>query len=96
MITNKKEENNIYCHDCKKPIETEGEEIKNGKMLVYDNNGEKITIAKCDTCYNKNSSLTNFQECEVYSRVVGYLRPVHQWNNGKKEEYSERKVYANP
>ncbi len=23
-------------------------------------------------------------KCEVYSRVVGYLRPVNQWNSGKK------------
>ncbi len=32
-------------------------------------------------------------ECEVYSRVVGYLRPVKQWNKGKKEEFKERKTY---
>ncbi len=31
--------------------------------------------------------------CEVYSRVVGYLRPVDQWNAGKQEEYRERKNY---
>jgi ribonucleoside-triphosphate reductase len=31
--------------------------------------------------------------CEVYSRIVGYLRPVNQWNNGKKEEFSLRKTY---
>lgn len=28
--------------------------------------------------------------CEVYSRVVGYLRPVTQWNKGKKEEFKMR------
>lgn len=33
------------------------------------------------------------EECEVYSRVVGYLRPVKQWNNGKKEEFLTRKTY---
>ncbi len=32
-------------------------------------------------------------ECEVYSRVVGYLRPVKQWNKGKKEEFKERTTY---
>jgi ribonucleoside-triphosphate reductase (formate) len=32
-------------------------------------------------------------ECEVYSRVVGYLRPVKQWNNGKKEEFFTRTTY---
>lgn len=30
--------------------------------------------------------------CEVYSRVVGYYRPVSLWNNGKQEEFKERKV----
>ncbi|MCK4522006.1 MAG: ribonucleoside triphosphate reductase [Nanoarchaeota archaeon] len=30
--------------------------------------------------------------CEVYSRSVGYLRPVNQWNNGKQQEFSDRKT----
>ncbi|CAD7843036.1 MAG: Ribonucleotide reductase of class III (anaerobic), large subunit (EC 1.17.4.2) [Olavius algarvensis Delta 4 endosymbiont] len=34
------------------------------------------------------------QETEIYPRVVGYLRPVKQWNNGKQAEYSQRKPYA--
>lgn len=29
--------------------------------------------------------------CEVYSRVVGYFRPVSQWNRGKQQEFKERK-----
>lgn len=29
---------------------------------------------------------------EVYSRVVGYFRPVHQWNKGKQEEFSARRL----
>jgi ribonucleoside-triphosphate reductase len=32
-------------------------------------------------------------ECEVYSRVVGYLRPVNQWNRGKQQEFNDRKVF---
>jgi ribonucleoside-triphosphate reductase (formate) len=31
---------------------------------------------------------------EVYSRIVGYLRPVNQWNNGKQSEFSIRKTYS--
>ncbi|MDP2736371.1 MAG: anaerobic ribonucleoside-triphosphate reductase [bacterium] len=31
--------------------------------------------------------------CEVYSRVVGYLRPVQQWNDGKQAEYFNRKTF---
>ena len=30
---------------------------------------------------------------EVYSRVVGYLRPVNQWNEGKVEEFNARKTF---
>jgi ribonucleoside-triphosphate reductase (formate) len=33
------------------------------------------------------------RECEIYSRVVGYLRPVHQWNAGKSAEYDMRVPY---
>jgi len=33
------------------------------------------------------------QPCEVYSRVVGYIRPVQQWHVGKKQEFKERKEY---
>jgi len=31
--------------------------------------------------------------CEVYSRIVGYLRPVNQWNKGKSQEFRRRKVF---
>ena len=36
------------------------------------------------------------QPCEVYSRVVGYIRPVQQWHKGKQEEYKERKEFSFP
>jgi ribonucleoside-triphosphate reductase len=31
--------------------------------------------------------------CEVYSRVVGYLRPVDQWNDGKQAEFAIRRAF---
>lgn len=34
------------------------------------------------------------EETEVYSRIVGYLRPVGTWNDGKKQEFRERTPYA--
>ena len=34
------------------------------------------------------------QKCEVYSRVVGYLSPVSDWNKGKKAEFDDRKTYG--
>ncbi len=32
-------------------------------------------------------------KCEVYSRIVGYLRPVEQWNKGKREEFHNRETF---
>jgi len=40
-------------------------------------------VMTCPTCHS---------ECEVYSRIVGYLRPVGQWNKGKAAEYINRKT----
>jgi ribonucleoside-triphosphate reductase len=33
------------------------------------------------------------QPCEVYSRIVGYYRPVQQWNLGKQQEFKQRKEF---
>lgn len=43
----------------------------------------------CPTCKAENKTT----ECEVYSRVVGYLRPVSQWNQGKQQEFTDRKTF---
>lgn len=34
------------------------------------------------------------KDCEVYSRVCGYFRPVANFNLGKKEEFKDRKVFS--
>jgi ribonucleoside-triphosphate reductase len=34
------------------------------------------------------------QPTEVYSRVVGYIRPVEQWNKGKRQEFGDRKEFV--
>jgi len=33
------------------------------------------------------------QPTEIYSRIVGYLRPLNQWNNGKQAEFSLRETF---
>ena len=33
-------------------------------------------------------------QCEVWSRVMGYHRPVSEYNKGKKEEFYERKCFT--
>lgn len=48
--------------------------------------GEHHTCPSCETEGKETV-------CEVYSRVVGYLRPVDQWNEGKQAEFRNRKTY---
>lgn len=48
--------------------------------------GEHPKCPKCATAGHETS-------CEVFSRIVGYLRPVIQWNDGKQEEFKERKLF---
>lgn len=43
--------------------------------------GEEFTCPHCG------------EKTEVYSRITGYYRPVQNWNDGKREEFSERKEY---
>jgi hypothetical protein len=81
------------CHDCKKELEISEGEIRNGVELVYEDNGEKVAVLKCSDCYQKNPSLANYRQCEVYSRIVGYLRPVQQWHKGKKQEFKDRREF---
>jgi len=44
---------------------------------------------KCPKCAETGQVTT----CEVFSRIVGYLRPVEQWNEGKQEEFADRKTF---
>ena len=43
--------------------------------------GEHFTCPECGA------------DCEVYSRIVGYIRPVNQWNKGKQKEFKDRKTF---
>ncbi len=43
--------------------------------------GEHFKCPKCES------------DCEVYSRIVGYMRPVSQWNYGKQQEFKDRKLF---
>jgi len=43
--------------------------------------GEQYTCPECG------------EKTEVYSRITGYYRPVQNWNDGKTQEYKDRKVY---
>jgi anaerobic ribonucleoside-triphosphate reductase len=75
----------LKCHDCGK-ILSAGE-----KYFSYS--ADDKTFIKCSVCYKIDPVLRNFRKTEVYSRVVGYIRPVDQWNNGKAAEFGDRKEF---
>ncbi len=68
----------------------------NGSLTLTLNSEERMTR---DEILKRIEELENAKKevkgtpCEVYSRVVGYLRPVQQWNDGKQEEFEERKTF---
>jgi len=85
-----------HCHDCKIPVKVKAVPQEDGIHIegggVYEPEQNQFLL-KCDSCLQKEPALRNFQPCEVYSRVVGYLRPVAQWNDAKQEEFKDRKVF---
>lgn len=90
------------CHDCQKAVTVEAKVAEEGEITIEGGAVYKIRIGledryffKCDSCFKVDPKLTEFQPCEVYSRIVGYLRPVNQWNKGKLEEYNQRVEFKN-
>ena len=45
--------------------------------------------------YNPGDRPTMKQSADVYSRCVGYMQPVGQWNDGKRAEFARRKTFDN-
>lgn len=85
------------CHDCGADVSVCVDKDGDDYILdlpVWKYEEEDKPYFKCGECAIINPKLTNFQPCEVYSRVVGYLRPVKQWNFGKQAEFQLRKDFV--
>jgi hypothetical protein len=92
-----------YCYDCGKEVTVIASVKDNGELsisggTVYKtekgNPDKSNTVLKCDDCFKKEPLLK--RKCEVYSRAVGYLRPISQWNLGKKQEWKNRTKFQTP
>jgi anaerobic ribonucleoside-triphosphate reductase len=75
----------LICHDC-------GKAIQNDEEYMPYKVGSEIYV-KCKNCHQTDPVLRNFRKTEVYSRVVGYIRPIQQWNKGKRAEFADRKEF---
>lgn len=76
-------------------VKTFVKKICNSYSLPYFTLSPSFSI--CKSHGYLNGEVFSCPDCgevtEVYSRVVGYLRPVQQWNEGKKSEFAERSHY---
>lgn len=71
----------------KKGIEIEG----NGGIVK---GVDERPLFKCTECLEKDGGRISSQRTEIFTRVVGYLRPIQAFNKGKKEEFHMRKNYS--
>ncbi len=78
-----------------------GSNVKNLVRKMFENSGIPYltitpTFSVCETHGYMSGRHDQCPECggtcNVYSRVVGYLRPVQQWNDGKRAEFEERRM----
>lgn len=90
------------CHDCQKAVTVTAKVAEEGLITIEGGAVYKVRqgpeytyFFKCDECFKSDPILHDCIECEVYSRVVGYLRPVSQWNKGKKAEWERRVEFRN-
>ena len=95
------------CHDCDCDVlvivdaTDHGEkvriEVTGGAVYCPDgkgdvDSGDKVYL-KCPDCHDADPMLGDFRETEIYSRVVGYMRPVRNWNAAKQAEFRARIMF---
>ena len=84
------------CMDCHKDIvvsctvnpDTLEYAIENGALFWHKNSD--LPKVKCPDCFGKNP---NVQECDIYDRCVGYLRPIKNMSDAKQAEVNARKRF---
>jgi len=92
------------CHDCGEEIVVLAKRDDKETTLIggaiynpdLDNEEDYNFFIKCESCFKKDHVLRKFRPTEVYSRVVGYMRPVNKWNGAKQSEFKMRRVFDQP
>jgi hypothetical protein len=90
----------LTCYDCEKDFEinverTGPKEIKITGGAIWEARSEwdspERFLGKCQGCFDSSPGLAI--PTSIYSRVVGYMRPVSGWNKAKQEEFVMRKTF---
>jgi anaerobic ribonucleoside-triphosphate reductase len=87
-----------HCDKCDKEIREidlgNGLELLEAKCLKFKDETGEYFVVRCDKCYEKDTSLTNYKKTEVFTRTVGYYRPVQNFHKGKVAEYNDRVEFS--
>lgn len=88
------------CIDCNKDTTVSVSRTDDGQIQIEGGAAFKPPdmwncpteyLLKCPECFEKSAKF--YPKTEVYSRIVGYMRPTSQWNEGKKSEFAIRKTF---
>ena len=88
------------CYDCQCPVTIRAERISSTEIAVTGGalfkppdlwQMDDPYLCKCDACYEQAPMFG--RPTMVYSRVVGYMRPVSAWNGAKQSEFKLRKTF---
>jgi hypothetical protein len=86
------------CDCCGKDIQEvdlgNGLELADGKCLKFKDDSGEYFVVRCDSCFEKDKSLSNYKKIETYTRCCGYYRPIQSFNKGKQQEVEERKEFT--
>ena len=87
------------CHDCKENVTVKVDVDNDTGKFVVSGGGVRYMptienpLFKCDKCLAISNVFTEYQPCEIFTRVCGYLRPTQSFNPGKKAEFRDRVNY---
>ena len=82
------------CDRCGNTIKDIDGELQDAKCLKFvDTDGTEYFVARCNACFERDKSLTNYKQTEVFTRTVGYYRPVQNFHKGKVAEYKDRLTF---
>ena len=84
------------CHDCKDESQVLATWTEDGIAIsggaVYKPFAEKFFI-KCDECFQQEPILKDFQDCQIFTRTVGFYAATENMNKGKQAVEAMRKNF---
>jgi len=91
ILTREQDQKQMVFQPSESPVAELQKSVEVSKE-VLEKQEKKVVETRAQMPVVKPASLQR-TKCEVFSRVVGYIRPVQQWNDGKAAEFDHRKTF---